>query len=135
VIVSPENDATPELAATVVVPLKVPPPGLVPIATVTFPVKQVAKVPELSRASTVREIPVPADTLEGCAVNVRFVGAQTAVGSEWHCAAKTAAAVRLRTRATRVRRIADNAARIPLLLTGNCDESQNGQAKPLLGPV
>ena len=42
--------ATPPTAATGIVPLSVPPPGLLPSATLTFPVKPVAKFPNASNA-------------------------------------------------------------------------------------
>src|SRR5437763_13784674 len=51
-MVSPENVATPATAACVAVPPSVPPPGFVPIATVTFPVKPVAVLPHESSAVT-----------------------------------------------------------------------------------
>ena len=44
--------ATPPTAATVSVPVSVPAAGLVPMATVTFPVKPVAVLPYVSRAVT-----------------------------------------------------------------------------------
>ena len=47
-----ENVATPATAATVVVPDKVPAPGLVPSATVTFPVNPLAVFPWASRTVT-----------------------------------------------------------------------------------
>src|SRR5215470_14289957 len=46
------NDATPAAALAVTVPLSVPPPALVPIASVTEPVKAVAVLPLASRAVT-----------------------------------------------------------------------------------
>src|SRR2546428_294528 len=45
-----ENVATPPTAATVVVPERVPPPGLAAIATVTNPVKLVTRFPPVSSA-------------------------------------------------------------------------------------
>src|SRR5437870_2337016 len=47
-----ENVATPFTAGTVAVPDSVPLPGLLPIATVTLPVKPVAVVPSPSCAVT-----------------------------------------------------------------------------------
>src|SRR5690348_16983915 len=46
------NVATPPTAETVVVPARVPPPGLAPIATVTLPVKPVTRFPSGSSALT-----------------------------------------------------------------------------------
>ena len=46
------NVATPASAATVSVPLKLPPPGLAPIASVTSPVKVFTGFPSASRAVT-----------------------------------------------------------------------------------
>src|SRR2546421_582196 len=51
-MLSPENVATPPVAATVAVPDSVPPPGFVPIATVMFPVNPVAVLPLASCAVT-----------------------------------------------------------------------------------
>src|SRR5438552_2631459 len=51
-MLSPENVATPATAATVFVPDKVPVLGLVPIATVMFPVNPVAVLPLPSWAVT-----------------------------------------------------------------------------------
>src|SRR2546430_2348650 len=63
-----ENVATPPLAATVAVPESVPPPALVPIATVTFPVNPVAVLLLASSAVTCAAgvIAAPADVLLGC---------------------------------------------------------------------
>src|SRR5438876_114372 len=47
-----ENVASPPTAATVVMPERVPPPGLAAIATVTCPVKVVARFPSPSSART-----------------------------------------------------------------------------------
>ena len=47
-----EKVATPDTAATLVVPARTPPPGFAPIATVTVPVKPVAVFPCASRAVT-----------------------------------------------------------------------------------
>ncbi len=46
----PLNVATPATAVALAVPLSVPPPGLVPIATVTLPTKLVADVAAASHA-------------------------------------------------------------------------------------
>src|SRR5689334_19353994 len=46
------NVATPLTAGTVVVPARVPPPGLAPSATLTLPVKPVTGLPTASRALT-----------------------------------------------------------------------------------
>jgi len=46
------NDAMPATAATVVVPESVPAPPLVPIATVTLPVKVVTRLPKASSPET-----------------------------------------------------------------------------------
>ena len=51
-ILRPEKLATPLEAAPVVVPESVPPLGLDPIATVTFPEKLVATFPAASSAET-----------------------------------------------------------------------------------
>src|SRR5256884_114104 len=62
-----ENVATPPLAATVAVPESVPPPALVPIATVTFPVNPVAVLLLASSAVTCTAgvIAAPADVVLG----------------------------------------------------------------------
>ena len=64
----PGNVATPFTAATVLVPESVPPPGFVPIASVTFPVNVVTVAPPLSAARTVTAgvIVPPAWTFVGC---------------------------------------------------------------------
>src|SRR3989304_4834613 len=51
-MLSVENGAPPAAAAAVVVPDKVPAPGLVPSATVTFPVNPLAVFPWASRTVT-----------------------------------------------------------------------------------
>jgi len=48
-----ENRATPPMAATVVVPLKLPPPGLAPIATITLDVSVLTRLPNASSTRTV----------------------------------------------------------------------------------
>src|SRR5512132_1618786 len=55
-----ENVATPAAAATVVVPDSGPPPGLVPIATVTLAVELVTVLPKASCTVTAGEIDAPA---------------------------------------------------------------------------
>ena len=68
--------ATPATAATVVVPERVPPPGLLPIATVTLPVNA-AVFPCASRAVTCTAgvIATPAVAGPGCTVNTSCVAA------------------------------------------------------------
>ncbi len=70
-----ENVATPATAATVVVPERVPPPGFVAIATVTFPANAVAVLPCPSSAvnRTAGVIAAPAVALLGCTVKARCV--------------------------------------------------------------
>lgn len=73
-MLKPVNVATPFPSATEAVPESVPPPGLVPIATVTVPLKSVTTVPVESTAATAivpNEAPVCADC--GCVVNWRDV--------------------------------------------------------------
>src|SRR5207244_658342 len=48
----PAKLATPAAAVTVVVPFSVPPPGLLPIVSVTLPVNPVARLPKESYAVT-----------------------------------------------------------------------------------
>src|SRR5213594_2889435 len=66
-----ENVATPDTAATLAVPASVPPPGFVPIATVTVPVNPVTVFPRASCAVTLTAgvIARPAVAFEGCTVN------------------------------------------------------------------
>ena len=54
--------ATPPDAVAVSVPPSVPPPGLLPSATVTVPLNEESRLPELFSASTVRPKGVPAVT-------------------------------------------------------------------------
>ena len=63
--------ATPPTAATVVVPERLPPAGLLPIATVTLPAKPSALLPKASRAVTSiwGVMVVPAAAGLGCTVN------------------------------------------------------------------
>src|SRR5512134_2809170 len=70
-----EKEATPATAATVAVPESAPPPGFVPIATVTLPVKPVVGLPSRSRAvtRTAGVIGDPATVLVGCVVNASRV--------------------------------------------------------------
>src|SRR5438034_4374664 len=70
-----ENLATPFTAATVVVPPSVLPPGLVPSATVTVPVKPGTAFPAGSSAVTWRAglIAAPATVVLGCWVNASWV--------------------------------------------------------------
>ena len=71
--------ATPLTAATVVVPASVPPPGLLPNATVTFPVKPVAVFPWPSSTVTCTAgvMVAPAVVLVGCTVNTNWLAAPT----------------------------------------------------------
>jgi len=71
---SVENVATPPTAATVVVPLSVPPPGLVPMATVMPIVAAVTVLPCASWTvtATAGAIAVPAVAFAGCTVNASF---------------------------------------------------------------
>src|SRR6185436_17536275 len=68
-----ENVATPLDAATVWVPDSVPPPGLVPMATVTFAVELVTVFPNASCTATCTAglIAAPAVVLVGCTVKAR----------------------------------------------------------------
>ena len=70
------NVAMPATAATVVVPDSVPPPGLVPIAMVTLPVKPVAVLPWASRAVTTTAglMATTATSFVGCAVKTSALG-------------------------------------------------------------
>src|SRR5712692_1259429 len=63
--------ATPLTAATVSVPASVPPPGLVPSATVTGPVKLATAFPKASHAltTTAGVIAAHAPVVLGCPVN------------------------------------------------------------------
>src|SRR5262245_40776460 len=73
-----ENVATPLDAATVVVPDSVPPPGLVPIATVMLAVELVTVFPNASCTATCTagEMLTPAVALLGCTVKAtRFAAA------------------------------------------------------------
>src|SRR3989442_6838690 len=74
-MLSPVNVATPLTALDDVVPERVPPPGFVPMATVTLPPNAVAVFPWASCAvtCTAGEIPAPAMVLLGCTVNTSCV--------------------------------------------------------------
>src|SRR5512140_892003 len=58
-----ENVATPAAADAVVVPDSVPPPGLVPMATVMLAVELVTVLPNVSCTATCTEIAAPAVVL------------------------------------------------------------------------
>src|SRR5213594_1773174 len=75
-MLSVEKLATPATAVTVVVPDSVPPPGLVPIVTVTAPTKSVAVRPTASRASTwtAGASVAPAVAAAGCITKASWVG-------------------------------------------------------------
>src|SRR2546422_7378421 len=70
----PAKLATPAAAVTVVVPFSVPPPGLLPIVSVTPPVNPVARLPKESYAvtSTAGVMVAPAVVLVGCTVNTSW---------------------------------------------------------------
>src|SRR5512147_482807 len=72
-----ENVATPLTADTVLVPDSVPPPGLVPIATVTLAVELVAVLSKASRTVTCTDgaIGTPAVALDGWKVKASFAAA------------------------------------------------------------
>src|SRR5687768_11776213 len=77
-----EKLAMPALAATEEVPDRVPPPGLVPIATVTVAVELVTVLPNASCTvtCTAGEMLVPAVALLGCTVKAtRFAAAALTV--------------------------------------------------------
>ena len=69
------NVATPLAAATVVVPANAPPPGLLPSATVTLPLKLGSVFPRASCAVTCTAgvIAAAAVALLGCTVNTSLV--------------------------------------------------------------
>src|SRR5713226_5618934 len=71
------NVATPATAAALVVPDSVPPPGFVPSATVTGPVKLDTAFPKASRAltTTAGVIAAPAPVVLGCPVNASALAA------------------------------------------------------------
>src|SRR3954463_7675004 len=72
-----ENVATPPTAATVAAPDSVPPPGLVPIATVMLAVELVTVLLNASCTvtCTAGAIATPAVALAGCTVNASLVAA------------------------------------------------------------
>src|SRR3954471_12215894 len=72
-----ENVATPLTAATVVVPESVPPPGLVPMATVTLALELVTVLPNASCTvtCTAGAIATPATAVLGCSENASFEAA------------------------------------------------------------
>src|SRR5690349_17076959 len=74
-MLSVENDATPFTAATVVVPERTPPAGLVPSAIVTLPVKPGTGLPLASSAvtRTAGVIACPATAVFGSVVNTNWV--------------------------------------------------------------
>src|SRR5690242_19766737 len=74
-----EKVATPAAAVTLVVPASVPPPALLPIATVTVPANPVATLPLASNAVTCTAgvITAPATVLVGCPVNTNWLAAPT----------------------------------------------------------
>src|SRR5229473_647100 len=76
------NVATPPAAACVSVPASVPPAGLVPIATVTGPVKLGTAFPNASRAltTTAGVIAAPAPVVLGCPVNASALAAPATTG-------------------------------------------------------
>src|SRR3989304_2936490 len=71
------NAATPATAATVTVPLKVPPPGLAPIASVTLSGYVFTGFPSVSRAVTCTAgvIGAPASVESGWRVKSSWAGA------------------------------------------------------------
>jgi hypothetical protein len=77
----PANVATPFTAATVAVPESVPPPGLVPRATVMFAAKVGSVFPSASCAATCTAgvIEAPATVLVGCTAKARCVAAPAAI--------------------------------------------------------
>src|SRR5687767_5896561 len=72
-----ENVATPATAATVVLPDSVPPPGLVPIATVMLAVELVTVLSKASRTvtCTAGAIATPATAFVGWTVNASLAAA------------------------------------------------------------
>src|SRR5262245_54321892 len=72
-----EKLATPFTAATVVVPESVPPPGLLPMATVMLAVELVTVLPNESCTATCTAglIAAPATELAGCTVKATFEAA------------------------------------------------------------
>src|SRR5512145_1678345 len=72
-----ENVATPATADTVLVPDSVPPPGLVPIATVMLAVELVTVLSKASRTvtRTAGAMDTPATAFVGCVVKASLVAA------------------------------------------------------------
>src|SRR5688572_11903534 len=83
-MLSVENVATPATATTVVVPDRVPPPGLVPIVAVTVPVKPVTVLPEASCTATLTAgaIATPAVAPLGCTANASWAAAPGVTSNE-----------------------------------------------------
>src|SRR5438128_11827226 len=75
-----EKVATPATAATVAVPDRVPPPGLVPSAAVTLPLNPVAVLPSVSKAvtCTAGATVTPAVVLVGCTLNTNWLAVPAA---------------------------------------------------------
>src|SRR5437870_11468132 len=82
-ILRSKNVATPLTAATGLVPLSVPPPGLAPSAKVTSPVKPVATLPRASSARTFTAglIWRPAIVVLGGVPNTSCAAGRAAVGT------------------------------------------------------
>src|SRR5512132_105499 len=72
-----ENVATPFTAATRAVPDSVPPPGLLPMATVTLAVELVTVLSNASCTATCTAgaIEAPAEALAGCTTNATLAAA------------------------------------------------------------
>ena len=75
------NVATPPDAVTVVVPLRVPPLGFVPMATVIEAALVVTRLPPASCTCTVTAglIEAPAVVFDGCVPNASFVAVPTVI--------------------------------------------------------
>src|SRR5512133_913351 len=78
-----EKEASPPDAATVVVPDSTPPPGLVPIATVTFATELVTVLPNASCTATctAEAMAAPAVASIGCAMKASFEAAAGLMGN------------------------------------------------------
>ena len=120
VMVRPVKLATPETAATVVVPAMVPPAGPEPTDSETLSEKQLCRFPDASCTRTVTENGTPAVRLLGCAVNTS-VPTHGPPLSEWHVATNSVSTIaalarssRMANGARRARRETDNSVRIPL---------------------
>src|SRR5437667_196092 len=83
-ILRSKNVATPLTAATGLVPLSVPPPGLAPSAKVTSPVKPVATLPRASSARTFTAglIWRPAIVVLGCVPNTSCIAVPAVIVNE-----------------------------------------------------